>query len=71
MRFVRHHLLGASRHCEERSYEAIQRDSKAAPDCFAAAKRQFILSAAAGGVEGLAMTSADVDRSEHGEASAR
>jgi hypothetical protein len=28
----------------------------AALDCFAAAQQQFILSAAAGGVEGLAMT---------------
>jgi hypothetical protein len=45
-----------SRHCEERSDAAIQWVSEASLDCFAAAKRQFILSAAAGGVEGLAMT---------------
>jgi hypothetical protein len=39
----------SGRHCEKRSGEAIQR---AEMDCFA----KFILSVAAGGVEGLAMT---------------
>jgi hypothetical protein len=46
------------RHCEERSDEAIQRAFEAALDCFAAAQQQFIPSAAAGGDEGLAMTTA-------------
>ncbi|MEA3015600.1 MAG: hypothetical protein QOI38_322 [Sphingomonadales bacterium] len=38
------------------SDEAIQWASDTALDCFAAAQQQFILSDAAGGVEGLAMT---------------
>jgi len=46
----------ANRHCEERSDEAIYAPPPPQLDCFAAAKRQFILSAAAGGVEGLATT---------------
>jgi hypothetical protein len=44
------------RHREERSDAAIQPACGVTLDCFAAAQPQFILSAAAGGVEGLAMT---------------
>ena len=47
---------GRVRRCEERSDEAIRSASDVALDCFAAAQQQFILSDAAGAVEGLAMT---------------
>jgi hypothetical protein len=63
--------LQQNRHCEARSDEAIQAASEPALDCFAAAKRPFILSAAAGGIEGLAMTESGTFRRERRSEHAR
>jgi hypothetical protein len=49
-------MIPSLRGAKRRGNPDAEPATRANPDCFAAAQQQFILSAAAGGAEGLPMT---------------